>query len=62
MMKCLLDRGLLHGDCLTPTGETIAESLANVEPYAEFPSGQDIITPGINLSRHPPTCVFCVAI
>ena len=27
MMKILLDRGLLHGDCLTVTGETIAESL-----------------------------------
>jgi dihydroxy-acid dehydratase len=45
MMKCLLDRGLLHGECLTVTGETIAESLASVQPYAEFPSGQDIIHP-----------------
>ena len=45
MMKCLLDRGLLHGDCLTVTGETIAESLASVKPYAKFPTGQDIIHP-----------------
>lgn len=45
MMKCLLDRGLLHGECLTVTGETIAESLASVQPYAEFPAGQDIIHP-----------------
>ena len=45
MMKCLLDRGLLHGDCLPVTGETIAESLANVDPDAAFPSGQDIIHP-----------------
>ena len=40
LMKMLLDRGLLHGDCLTVTGNTLAENLADVEPY---PEGQDII-------------------
>ena len=45
MMKMLLDRGLLHGDCLTVTGQTIAESLADVQPYGQFPDEQDIIYP-----------------
>ena len=45
MMKMLLDRGLLHGDCLTVTGETVAESLADVKPYGAFPDEQDIIYP-----------------
>ena len=40
LMKMLLDRGLLHGDCLTVTGKTLAENLANVAPY---PHGQEII-------------------
>ena len=40
LMKMLLERGLLHGDCLTVTGKTLAENLANVEPY---PEGQGII-------------------
>ena len=42
LMKTLLDAGLLHGDCLTVTGETMAETLANVKPY---PQGQTIIRP-----------------
>ncbi|PTB86418.1 dihydroxy-acid dehydratase [Pseudidiomarina aestuarii] len=42
LMKDLLDRGLLHGDCLTVTGKTLAENLADVAPY---PAGQDIIRP-----------------
>ncbi|MGB0344031.1 MAG: dihydroxy-acid dehydratase [Coraliomargarita sp.] len=45
MMKRLLDRGLLHGDCLTVTGQTIAESLADVGPYPPYPDEQDIIRP-----------------
>jgi len=45
MMKMLLDRGLLHGDCLTVTGETIAESLTDVRPYGAYPDEQDIIRP-----------------
>jgi dihydroxy-acid dehydratase len=40
LMKMLLDRGLLHGDCLTVTGQTVAENLAGVKPY---PAGQDIV-------------------
>jgi dihydroxy-acid dehydratase len=45
MMKMLLDRGMLHGDCLTVTGETIAETLKNVQPYPSYPDQQDIIRP-----------------
>lgn len=40
LLKMLLDRGLLHGDCLTVTGKTMAENLAQVKPY---PPGQDVI-------------------
>ena len=40
LMKMLLDAGLLHGDCLTVTGKTMAENLKRVKPY---PKGQDII-------------------
>jgi dihydroxy-acid dehydratase len=32
MMKALLDAGLLHGDCLTVTGKTVAENLAAIDP------------------------------
>lgn len=32
MMKALLDAGLLHGDCLTVTGATVAENLAEIAP------------------------------
>jgi len=40
LMKTLLDAGLLHGDCLTVTGKTLAENLAEVQPY---PIDQDIV-------------------
>jgi dihydroxy-acid dehydratase len=40
LMKMLLDRGLLHGDCLTVTGKTMAENLKDVKPY---PPGQDVV-------------------
>lgn len=40
LMKTLLDAGLLHGDCLTVTGKTLAENLASVAPY---PDDQKII-------------------
>ncbi len=43
VMRMLLDRGLLHGDCLTVTGQTIADSLAGV-PAAPA-AGQDVIRP-----------------
>ena len=42
LMKTLLDAGLLHGGCLTVTGRTLAENLADVAPY---PAGQQIIRP-----------------
>jgi dihydroxy-acid dehydratase len=42
LMKTLLDAGLLHGDCLTVTGRSVAENLAPVAPY---PAGQEIIRP-----------------
>jgi dihydroxy-acid dehydratase len=34
LMKTLLDADLLHGDCLTVTGSTLAENLRDVAPYA----------------------------
>jgi dihydroxy-acid dehydratase len=40
LMKMLLDKGLLHGDCLTVTGRTVASNLENARPY---PAGQDIV-------------------
>lgn len=41
VLKTLLDGGYLHGDCLTVTGKTIAENLANVK----FPDGQEVVFP-----------------
>lgn len=43
LMKMLLEAGLLHGDCMTVTGKTVAENLANSE--IEYPEGQDVIRP-----------------
>src|SRR6056300_812581 len=40
LMKMLLDRGLLRGDVMTCTGQTMAENLADVQPY---PESQDIV-------------------
>ena len=42
VMKVLLEAGYLHGDCLTVTGKTLAENLAELEPLRE---GQQIIKP-----------------
>lgn len=42
LMKRLLERGLLHGDCLTVTGKTMAENLRHVRDY---PKNQKIIQP-----------------
>ncbi len=44
LMKTLLDGGFLHGDCMTVTGKTIAENLADVE----FNEDQDVIRPVTN--------------
>ncbi|OON60888.1 dihydroxy-acid dehydratase [Massilia sp. KIM] len=43
VMKLLLDAGLLHGDCLTITGRSLAEELSGVP--SEPPAGQDVIRP-----------------
>ena len=40
LMKRLLDQDLLHGDCLTVTGKTLAENLAAV---ADYPADQEIV-------------------
>jgi dihydroxy-acid dehydratase len=42
VMKVLLDAGLLHGDCITITGKTVAENLAHVPPLR---TDQDVIRP-----------------
>ena len=42
MMKTLLRAGLLHGQCMTVTGKTMAQNLRSVKPY---PKGQKIIRP-----------------
>lgn len=39
VIRLLLDAGLMHGDCLTVTGRTLAENHAEIE----FPEGQDVI-------------------
>ena len=42
LMKSLLEAGLLHGSCLTVSGTTLADNLANFGPY---PAGQQIVRP-----------------
>ncbi|WLF83455.1 dihydroxy-acid dehydratase [Moraxella sp. ZY210820] len=42
LMKRMLDAGMLDGSCLTVTGKTLAENLADVQDY---PEGQEIIMP-----------------
>ncbi len=41
LLKVLLDGGYIHGDCLTVTGKTMAENLADIR----FPEDQDVIRP-----------------
>ncbi len=41
ILKALLDGGLLHADCLTVTGKTLAENLKGVQ----FPADQDVVYP-----------------
>ncbi len=45
VMKVLLDAGLLHGDCMTITGKTVAENLAGLPPLR---ADQDVIRPVSN--------------
>ncbi len=42
VMKYMLEKGLLHGHCLTVTGKTVAENLANLPSLSE---NQDVIVP-----------------
>ena len=42
LMKMLLEASLLHGDCMTVTGQTLAQNLTNIEPYS---TEQTIIRP-----------------
>jgi dihydroxy-acid dehydratase len=42
LMKRLLDAGMLHGECMTVTGKTMAENLADV---VDYPEAQNIILP-----------------
>jgi dihydroxy-acid dehydratase len=42
LMRTLLEAGLLHGECLTVSGRTMAEELSDVAPY---PDGQDVVRP-----------------
>ncbi|HET6194172.1 MAG TPA: dihydroxy-acid dehydratase [Acetobacteraceae bacterium] len=44
VLKALLDAGLLHGDCITVTGRTLAENLKDVV----FPTDQDVVYPVSN--------------
>ena len=41
ILKALLDGGLLHGDCITVTGKTLAENLKDIK----FPTDQDVVYP-----------------
>lgn len=43
LMRMLLEAGLLHGDCMTVTGKTMAENLANSPLY--YPEDQKVILP-----------------
>ncbi len=43
VMKILLNAGLLHGECMTITGKTIAETLKDIPDQP--PAGQDVIHP-----------------
>jgi len=45
LMKMLLDKGLLHGDCLTVTGKSVRDNLADVKAY---PQGQEVVRPFSN--------------
>ena len=45
LMKTLVNKKLMHGDCLTVSGKTLAQNLKNIKPY---PSNQKIIMPLIS--------------
>lgn len=43
IMKELLESGFLHGDCMTVTGKTVAENLANTPRISDLKPGQEIL-------------------
>jgi dihydroxy-acid dehydratase len=49
LMKYLLDEGVINGDCMTVTGNTVADNLAHVSGLAE---GQEVIRPLENPINH----------
>ena len=59
LMKTLLDAGLLHGECMTVTGATLAQNLAAV---GDYPAGQDIIRPIGNPLKKTATSSCCTEI
>ena len=56
LMKRLLDAGLLHGDCMTVTGKTMAENLAG---YPDYPADQEVIKPLSNPIKKDGHLVIC---
>src|SRR5438876_603665 len=50
VLKALLEAGLLHGDCITVTGKTLAENLKDVESV--YKKKQDVVKP-LNDPMHP---------
>ena len=50
VMRMLLDAGLLHGDCMTVTGRTVAENLADVS--GRPPEDQDVVLP-LHAPKYP---------
>ena len=52
VMKYMLDEGLLNGDCLTVTGQTISENLKDIKP---LDLDQKIIQPISNPIKNPVT-------
>ena len=47
IMKYLLEKGFLHGDCMTVTGKTLAENLADVEAM-EFEEASQLLRRSLN--------------
>ena len=56
LMKQLLKEGYLHGNCLTVTGQTLAENLKNIPDY---PQGQKVIRPTSNPIKSEGHLVVC---
>ncbi len=56
LMKILLKEGLLHGDCLTVTGKTLAQNLKSVKPY---PKNQDIVYARSTIRSSPTVISSC---